>query len=174
MSIIFYIASLIAIASTVMVISQTNAVHALLYLIVSLLSIAVIFFILGAHFVAALEVIIYAGAIMMLFIFVIMMLNVTTAPEMGKNILSPKIWIGPSILTLILFVEFIYVLLSSNAAALNFNEVTPKQVGTSLFTTYLLGVELSALLLMSGIVGAYHLGKRKKQFVHRFLEGEKK
>ena len=52
-----------------------NAVHALLYLIVSLLAVAVVFYVLGAPFVAALEVIIYAGAIMVLFVFVVMMLN---------------------------------------------------------------------------------------------------
>ena len=71
-----YISGFVAIISTLMVITRTNAVHALLYLIVSLLSVALVFFLLGAPFVAALEVIIYAGAIMVLFIFVIMMLNV--------------------------------------------------------------------------------------------------
>ena len=57
-------------------ITRLNAVHALLYLVVSLLAVAMVFFILGAPFVAALEVIIYAGAIMVLFIFVMMMLNI--------------------------------------------------------------------------------------------------
>ena len=75
MLITFYVAAAIAIVSTVLMITRLNAVHALLYLVVSLLAVATVFFILGAPFVAALEVIIYAGAIMVLFIFVMMMLK---------------------------------------------------------------------------------------------------
>ena len=75
MDAVFYLAAVIAILATVMVITRLNAVHALLYLIVSLLSVAVVFYTLGAPFIAALEVIIYAGAIMVLFVFVVMMLN---------------------------------------------------------------------------------------------------
>jgi len=75
MHVLFYISGAIAILATVMTITRLNAVHALLYFIVSLLSVAVIFYILGAPFIAALEVIIYAGAIMVLFVFVVMILN---------------------------------------------------------------------------------------------------
>ena len=75
MNVLFYIAACIAVISTLMVIIQLNPVHALLYLVVSLLSIALIFLLLGAPFAAALEVIVYAGAIMVLFVFVVMMLN---------------------------------------------------------------------------------------------------
>ena len=73
--ILFTITSAVAIFATVMMITRLNAVHGLLYLILSLLAVGVIFFLLGAHFAAVLEVIIYAGAIMVLFVFVIMMLN---------------------------------------------------------------------------------------------------
>ena len=75
MTFLFYLAAAIAVLSTVMVITRLNAVHALLYFIVSLFAVALIFFLLGAPFVAALEVIIYAGAIMVLFVFVVMLLN---------------------------------------------------------------------------------------------------
>ncbi|HXR80916.1 MAG TPA: NADH-quinone oxidoreductase subunit J, partial [Saprospiraceae bacterium] len=71
----FYIASAIAVAATIMVITRHNLIHALLYLVVSFLAIAVVFYLIGAPFIAALEVIIYAGAIVVLIIFVIMMLN---------------------------------------------------------------------------------------------------
>ncbi len=77
MNLLFYISAVIAVFSTFLVITRKSAVHALLYLIVSLLAVALIFFSLGAPFVAALEVIIYAGAIMVLFVFVIMMLNLS-------------------------------------------------------------------------------------------------
>ena len=97
MIILFYISAFIAVLATFLVITRTNAVHALLYLIVSLLAVALIFFTLGAPFVAALEVIIYAGAIMVLFIFVIMMLNLGgEATKQEASLLTPGIWIGPS------------------------------------------------------------------------------
>jgi NADH-quinone oxidoreductase subunit J len=171
MEIIFYIAAVVAIFSTIMVITRLNAVHALLYLIVSLLSVAVIFFILGAPFIAALEVIIYAGAIMVLFIFVIMMLNLgRSATVQESQWLKPSMWIGPSILAIILLVEFIYVLSVNGGEKFEGAVIGPKEVGMSLFGPYLIGVELAAILLLAGIVGAYHLGRRKKASTHRFLE----
>ena len=170
MNTIFYIAALVALISTGMAISGKNAIHALLYLILSLLSISVIFYILGAPFIAALEVIIYAGAIMVLFIFVIMMLNVALEKEMEKKWLTPQMWILPSLLAFILLINFIYVLKNVQYQSMIAQDVLPKQVGISLFTTYLLGVELSGILLLAGIVGAYHLGKQKKKVIHRFLE----
>ena len=68
-------AATIALVSTILALTRANAAHALIYLILSLLAVAVIFYLIGAPFAAALEVVIYAGAIMVLFIFVIMMLN---------------------------------------------------------------------------------------------------
>jgi NADH-quinone oxidoreductase subunit J len=174
MLITFYIAAVVAVISTFMVITRTNVVHALLYLVVSLLSAAIIFFVIGAPFIAALEVIIYAGAIMVLFIFVVMMLNLgKQAVEQESQWLNPKAWIGPIILVLILFFEFFYLILTSTSAIIESTLVTPKEVGMALYGNYLLGVELSAMLLLAGIVGAYHLGHRTKKVVHRFLEEEK-
>lgn len=163
MTIVFYLAAIIAVAATAKVITCLNAVHALLYLIVSLLAIALIFFLLGAPFAAALEVIIYAGAIMVLFVFAVMMLNL--GPRMivqEREWLRPGIWIGPGVLAAVLLAELLYalVLLHPMAAA---GEVGPKQVGLTLFGPYLLGVELASLLLLSGLIGAYHLGQRPQQ-----------
>src|ERR1700738_3883271 len=100
---LFYLASIQAIIATLLAITQRHAVHALLYLIVSLLSVAVDFYALGAPFVAALEIMIYAGAIMVLFVFVVMMLNVAEhAMEVESKWLRPRNWVGPSVLALIL------------------------------------------------------------------------
>jgi NADH-quinone oxidoreductase subunit J len=174
MMIIFYIAAVVAVISTLLVITRTNVVHALLYLVVSLLSAAIIFFVMGAPFIAALEVIIYAGAIMVLFIFVIMMLNIgKQSQQQESQWLQPKTWIGPAILVLILFAEFIYLFISTTPDIIESAMVSPKDVGIALYGNYLLGVELSAMLLLAGIVGAYHLGHRTKKVVHRFLEEEK-
>lgn len=157
----FYITAVVAIVSTFMVITRRNAVHALLYLVVSLLSVALIFFILGAPFVAALEVIIYAGAIMVLFVFVIMMLNLgPQSAEQEREWLTARIWVGPTILTAILAGELAYVFLREPQRLSNITAVSPKQVGIALLGPYVIGVELASMLLLAGLVGAYHLGKR--------------
>src|ERR1044072_8991498 len=118
MSIAFYIAAAIAIFSTVMVITRFNIMHALLYLIVSLLSVAVIFYLYGAPFMAALEVIIYAGAIMVLIIFFVMMLNL--GPEMyrqEKQWLKPSLWLFPAVFCVILLVELVYLIAQNRTPA---------------------------------------------------------
>jgi NADH-quinone oxidoreductase subunit J len=160
MNYLFYISALVAVISTVLVITRTNAVHALLYLIVSLLAVALIFFVLGAPFVAALEVIIYAGAIMVLFIFVIMMLNLGgQAAKQEARLLTPGIWIGPSLLITILAAELIYLFATGQERFSLGAEVSPKEIGIALFGPYVIGVELASMLLLAGLVGAYHLGR---------------
>jgi NADH-quinone oxidoreductase subunit J len=167
----FYIASAIAIIATVMVITRHNLIHALLYLVVSFLAIAVVFYLLGASFMAALEVIIYAGAIVVLIIFVIMMLNLKAeAVEQERQWMKGGILIGPAILSLVLLVELFYIISEVGISAQEHHVVDAKAVGISLYGPYVIGVELCGILLMSGIVGAYHLGRQKKKIVHRFLE----
>lgn len=170
MAILFYIAALIAIVSTAMALTRTKAVQALLYLVVALLSVAVIFYVSGAPFIAALEAIIYAGAIMTLFIFVVMMLNLGQDSERQERAwLAPSIWIGPSLLSLILLIEFAIVFSTINEN-IDPVRIAPSQVGTALFTQYLLGVQLAGIMLMAAVIGAYHLGKKKQKVVHRYLE----
>lgn len=172
MDAIFYIAAAVAVLSTIMVITSYNMIHALIYLIVSFLAIAIVFFVLGAPFIAALEVIIYAGAIVVLVIFVIMMLNLREETvQQERQWLTRNILILPSILSAILLAELIYILVQtgSDEGVLSAS-IDSKEVGMSLYGPYVIGVELSGILLMSGIVGAYHLGRQKKKVVHRFLE----
>jgi len=159
----FYITALIAVISTVLAISRVNAVHGLLYLILSFLSIALLFFILGAPFIAALEIIIYAGAIMVLFVFVVMLLNIgRAATEQEKQWLEPNAWWGPALLGAALLFELITVV-GKNSEAATGAEIGVKSVAISLFGPYLLGVELAAMLLLAGMVGAYHLGRREER-----------
>lgn len=172
MDIFFYTAAGVAVFSTIMAISGKNAIHALLYLILSLLAISVIFYLLSAPFIAALEVIIYAGAIMVLFIFVTMMLNIGLEKETEKKWLNPRMWIIPSILASILLVTLFFALKGIKPVTPDKEAIQPKQVGISLFSTYLIGVEIAGILLMAGVIGAYHLGSQKKKVKHRFLETE--
>ncbi|MEO6188781.1 MAG: NADH-quinone oxidoreductase subunit J [Ginsengibacter sp.] len=170
MNVIFYITSVIAIVATLLVVTRTNAVHALLYLIVSLLSISVIFFILGAPFIAALEVIIYAGVIMILFVFVVMMLNQSKeAMKQEKEWFKIKNWIGPSILSLILLIELVFVFIKLDAPAGKTGIVDSHEISASLFGPYVLGVEMVAMLLMTATVGAFHIAREKKNEYHRYL-----
>ena len=171
MELTFYIASSIAVIATIMVITNHNLIHALLYLVVSFLAVAVVFYLLGAPFVAALEVIVYAGAIVVLIIFVIMMLNLKEeAVAQERRWMSGGIVVGPAVLSIILLAELVYIILGGSGPVSSAQLVDAKAVGLSLYGPYVIGVELSGILLMAGIVGAYHLGRQKKKIVHRFLE----
>jgi len=151
----FALSGIVAVAATVMMITRRSAVHALLYFVVSLLASAVIMFVLGAAFVAALEVIVYAGAIMVLFVFVIMLIGPDSTP------IPRRAWIGPSILGLVLLVELAWVFAQGALQAQPLEEVGPKQVGMALFGPYILAAEIAAFLLLAGLVGAFHLGRRE-------------
>ena len=171
MAIVFYISSLIAIIATIMVITRHQPIHALLYLVVSFMAVAVIFLSVGAPFIAALEIIVYAGAIIVLFIFVTMMLNLgreTAVQE--KQWLQPKVWAGPSVLAFVLLAQMVILLSKGNAAPMNMQVVEIKKVSISLYGEYILALEMAGFLLMAGIVGAAHIGKHKKKHLHRFLQ----
>ena len=164
MQALFYISGVVAIISTVLMVTRLNVVHALLYLIVSLLAVAVVFYVMGAPFVAALEVIVYAGAIMVLFVFVVMMLNLGEhAIDMEKQWLTPGICVGPVVLAAILIIEVAILAARGAWPGLGAGAITPKQVGIALFGPYLIGVELASMLLLAGVVGAYHLGRRQTE-----------
>jgi NADH-quinone oxidoreductase subunit J len=154
MNIAFALGAVVAVAATVLMITRQDAVHALLYFVVSLLASAVVMFVLGAAFVAALEVIVYAGAIMVLFVFVVMLIGPERIP------IQRRAWVGPSILGLVLLAEVTWVLAQGPFVRPPAVEVTPKQVGMALFGPYILGAEIAAFLLLAGLVGAFHLGRR--------------
>jgi NADH-quinone oxidoreductase subunit J len=161
MNITFYICAVVAIVSTLRVITGVNAVHSLLYFIVSLLATGLVFFVLGAPFAAALVVIVNAGAIMVLFVFVIMMLNLgPQTTEQERSWLRPQMWAGPTILATILVVELVYALIHKTGNSVGGTAVGAKEVGVALFGPYLLAVELASMLLLAGLLGAYHLGRK--------------
>src|ERR1700675_405322 len=124
---VFYLAGIVAVIATLLAITQRHAVHALLYLVVSLLAVSVVFYMLGAPFIAALEIMIYAGAIMVLFVFVVMMLNVAEhAMEVERAWLRPRNWAGPSVLALVLLGQLAYSIATSTTMPSLANVVGPK------------------------------------------------
>ena len=156
---LFYTAASISLISTILSVTRYNAAHALIYLIISLLGSAIIFYLVGAPFAAALEILIYAGAIMVLFVFVIMMLNLgASGDDLEHRWLQPGMWIFPSILCLVLLAEMVYIL-SSGDRMLAGDVIGPKAIGIELFGPYVLAVEIASMLLLAGLVGAYHLGR---------------
>jgi NADH-quinone oxidoreductase subunit J len=164
---LFYLAGAVAIFATLMMLTRLHAVHALLYLIVSLLAVAIVFFVLGAPFVAALEVIIYAGAIMVLFIFVVMMLNLgRRAIQIESSWLKPGMWVGPVILAAILIAEVVFLVARASSPNAGAQVIGPQEVGIALFGPYLIGVELASFLLLGALVGAYHLGVARVREEH--------
>ncbi|MGM0576874.1 MAG: NADH-quinone oxidoreductase subunit J [Myxococcota bacterium] len=164
MIVAFYIAAAVAVLATGVALTRANAVHALLNLVVSLFATAVVMFTLGAPFVAALEVIVYAGAIMVLFIFVVMLLRLgqdeTGAPA---HLYSPRTWAFPALLTLVLAGEMGWLLWGADFPATAMQEVPPKAVGVQLMGPWMLAVEMASMLLLAGLVAAYHLGRRDER-----------
>jgi NADH-quinone oxidoreductase subunit J len=158
--VLFYTAAAVAIVSTVLVITRLNAVHALLYLILSLIASAVVFYLMGAYFAALLEVIVYAGAVMVLFLFVVMLLNLGQRTiEQERAWLQPGGWRGPALLSGLLLAELIWMLSTGDGVDTG-HVVSSKEVGIRLFGPYVLAVELASMLLLAGLVGAYHLARR--------------
>ena len=150
MILLFYIAAFVAVIATVAVILQTNIVHALIYLILSLLAVAVCFYALGAPFAAMLEAIVYAGAIMVLFLFVIMMLN------LGQHSIDQEhSWMGPKVL-----LAQLLSVITQHDHELALTTIGVMQVSALLFGPYVLAVELASILLLAGLVAAYHLAKK--------------
>ena len=165
MTVVFYLSAAVAVIATAMAVTRLHAVHALLYLILSLLAVAVVFFTLGAPFIAALEVIIYAGAIMVLFLFVVMTLAIQQPERRIKETLGQ--WLPAVILSLISF--FIAGILIFEAPgskiSLNTAMATPAAFGQFVFKTYWFPVEIASFLLLIGLVGALYLGRRESKKV---------
>jgi NADH-quinone oxidoreductase subunit J len=172
MTLVFYISAVIAVVATLAAVTRINPVHSLLYFILSLLAIGVIFFVLGAPFVAALIIIINAGAIMVLLVFIIMMVSPgSRSMQQEKEQTPPWVWIAPEFLAVILFIELLYILFhSSQAAAAGSEVIKPVQVGSSLFGSYLLGVELVSMILLVGLIGAHHLARGSHVIKDKIVE----
>ncbi len=154
MNALFYVSGAIAVIAALMVVTRRNAMHALVNLIVSFLAVAGVFWTLGAPFAAVLQVLVYAGAIMVLFVFAVMILNVGQDRQPGG---SPAAWIVPVVLCAVLLVQFV-VAVSGQDQAGQREVVSPAAVGANLFTTYAIGVEIASVLLLAGLVAAFHYG----------------
>lgn len=160
---IFYVASIIAILATLKVISSTSPFSALLHLVISLLASAAILFSLGAYFSAALQILLFIGAIAVLFLATISYLDLNTLnfKQQEKKNLTPKIWLGPLILIFVLFVMLLFSVVNTD-----YDTLTGTQTEISLFSIeeillgpYVLVIELAVLLILGALVVGYHFAR---------------
>lgn len=162
LTLMFYLIALLIVAATAMAVTRRNMVHAVLYLVLSFFGTAVLFYLLGAPFLAALEVIIYAGAIMVLFLFLIMMIRVKKMPGMffPAGQLLPAIFISAG------FLVVNTMLVAGDRTGwspLSAAQASPVAFGVYLFENHWLAVEIASMLLLVALVGAYVLGRRVRR-----------
>ncbi len=158
---LFYFLSFLAILCALMVVISKNPVHSVLYLIITFFAIAGHYVLLNAQFLAAVHVIVYAGAIMVLFLYVIMMLNLNAEVEPHK---SKWLKFAATISGGVLMVVLVGALRNS-ADKLSAGEGEPvgmiKSLGQSLYNDFMLPFEISSILFLVAMVGAVMLGKKE-------------
>ncbi|MCG9128707.1 NADH-quinone oxidoreductase subunit J [Candidatus Poribacteria bacterium] len=168
--ILFFIFGGVSLIGAVSVITFRHPIYSALALIVTFFSQAGLFVLLGAHFVAAVQVIVYAGAIMVLFLFVIMLLNLGTLSLKGA--LSGKLKGFAIILGILLAIEGVYIAvttLDNTDTALASSQVAAdttysiSELGELLFTDYLLPFEVTSIILLAALIGVIVLVKRGNQ-----------
>jgi len=165
-NILFFVFATAAVISAILVITRHNVVHSAMCLAVTLLSVAGIFLTLHAEFLAGVQVIVYVGGILVLFVFVIMLIAVNRAAvERQFN----RQWVLALVTSVILIVEFGYVIFKGKDSFVLPPAVTApptgignsQQVGFALYQNYLLPFEIASILLLVAIVGAVVLSKKK-------------
>jgi NADH-quinone oxidoreductase subunit J len=167
--IVFILTSLVAIFAAVMVITRRNPIHSAMFLILNFLCIAVLYLLLNFQFIAIIQVMIYAGAIMMLVIFVIMLLSVEEDEGKRKIRIPPAQMLGV-ILVVILFALLIFGVAVQMLPGVQ-GEFTPeriaqigdiKAIAGLLFTKFLFPFEVASIILLVGIIGAVILSKKER------------
>jgi NADH-quinone oxidoreductase subunit J len=163
LEILFYALSAFAIVSAIMVLVSKNPIHSVLWLILVFFAISGHYILLNAQFLAIVNIIVYAGAIMVLFLFVIMLMNVQSDKEPQKKLIAKFIGVlsGGSLLTLL-------IALVKQTVQLQGKQVLMKEgtiglihpLGKALFSDYVLPFEISSVLFLSAMVGAVIIGKK--------------
>jgi len=163
--IVFLILAFVAIASALGMLLNKNAVYAALFLILNFATVAVFYLILGAPFIALTQITVYAGAIMVLFLFVIMLLGAEELLQPRKKFdLQRPVALA---LAVILIVEAMFIIFGGGQDFLTITAVgedygSPQEIGRMLFQEYLLPFEITAFLLLAAMIGAIVITKRKR------------
>ena len=176
-SIFFYTFSLIAIFSAIMVIASKNTVHSVFFLILDFISISCLFIMIGAEFLGMIMLIVYVGAVAVLFLFVVMMLNVAQQKNQWFVSTSDNTHIPIGLLiSVVIFFELVIVvggwkykpdLLSSVSVGINQNITNTHAIGNILYTDYIHLFQLSGMILLVAMIGAIVLTYRKRSGIKR-------
>jgi NADH-quinone oxidoreductase subunit J len=159
-TILFYILGCTALAATLLCITRRNPVHAIIYLVNALFALALLFYLLGAPLVAAWEVIIYAGAIMVLFLFVIMMLELGRPEKLAIPRFSDW-WPATLLMAVVIGSVVVIAAVSQPAPPAGFAGITVREFAGTLFLRYGVAVEVISMQLLFALVGALYLGRRR-------------
>lgn len=161
-AVIFYVLAIVILASTLLAIIQRRVIHAVVYLIVSFFATGLLFYLLGSPFLAALEVIIYAGAIMVLFLFIVMTVRIESHEDTKTEI---RQWLPAVVLAVIsFFIGGILIFqIPGSKTSLNTGMATPSTFGQFVFKSYWFPVEIASFLLLIGLVGALYLGRQESR-----------
>lgn len=156
---VFYILGGCAVIATFMAITRTETIHAVIYLVLSFFSLALIFFMLGAPLIAALEVIVYAGAIMVLFLFIVMMIEM--ASDRKPSLPYWRVWGPPAALASVILASAgaMFTDGASDFVIADAGFISPRAFGQALYSRHMLPVEIVSLLLLFALVGALYLGR---------------
>ena len=175
-SIFFYFFSLIAVFSAVMVISSKNTVHSVLFLILDFISISCLFIMIGAEFLGMIMLIVYVGAVAVLFLFVVMMLNVAQQKdEWFKKISSSQFSFG-TLISLIIFFELIIVIggwkykpdiIETSSIFVDKKFTNTHAIGSVIYTDYIHLFQLAGIILLVAMIGAIVLTYRKREGIKR-------
>jgi NADH-quinone oxidoreductase subunit J len=163
--ILFFVLALVAVATALGMLFSRNSVYAALFLVLNFATVAVFYLLLNAPFISVAQVTVYAGAIMVLFLFVIMLLGAEKLSYASKLPWQRPVAIG---LGVILFAEAVFIVLSQRGLLPMDLELpadfgSPLEIGLDLFTQYLLPFEVTSVLLLVAIVGAIVLTKSEKK-----------
>lgn len=159
-----YVSVFFSILAVALALSSRQAMHGLLYLLLGLVALSVNLSALGSAFAAVLLMIIYAGAIMVLFVFVVMLLNRTPAVVTLSGSLFLKQFLGPLVFSAALFSFLIFAQVSAFQAPYEDRATfSVKQISEVLFLDGWFFVEMISLLLTAALIGAFHIGKRREQ-----------
>ena len=169
--VLFYLFAGVAVVASLLVIAQRNPIYSVLFLIVSFGALSGLYVLLEAPFVAMIQIIVYAGAIMVLFLFVVMLLNAPhedTEEDLERGVRLPssgRVRTFGALLAIALVGELIWVLLGSRRTATAFPDEAVSSVsaiGRSLFTDYAFPFEVTSVLILVALVGAVVLARRER------------
>ena len=172
-SIFFYFFSTVAIVATIMVTTSKNTVHSVFFLILDFVTVACLFIMIGAEFLGMIMLIVYVGAVAVLFLFVVMMLNVSL-PEIKKE--SSKYWSIGSFITIVVLLELLMIiggwqykdnLILSSSIVLNQNISNTNLLGNILYTEYIYLFQIAGMILLVSMIGAIVLTYRKREGIKR-------